>query len=466
MPFTPRSPARAFAGKTFLARKRLRAGSRAPFHLGLSLCGAGLWVLSVAGCSSSQAPLPTPPAARPLSTDVDATSQGIRFFVERTKKDPQDFIALNKLSGLHLKRFRETSNIDFLNRALEAAEKSLQVMPAEINTDGLGALVECRFAAHDFAGARSGAQDWVRRNPRLALAQAIYGDVMMETGEYDEARAAYEETERLAGPESVLAATRMARLRELQGKPDEAERHMVVGLRALLGFAAPPAETVAWCHWSLGEMAFSRGRYEKAEKHYRDSLTTFPNYARSHAGLGKALAALDRRAEAIQEYEASVRNLPDPTFLAALGDLYLLAGKKSEAEARYAVVEGIAKLGKTQGVLYNRAINQFRADHDREVEAAYAAVKAEFETRKDLLGTDLLAWSALKAGKLEEAEAAATLLFKQGLQDPRFHYHAGMIFRARGKSQEARKHLETALKLSPRFDPLQAPLAEKALKSL
>src|SRR5205085_8288958 len=115
-------------------------------------------------------------------------------------------------------------------------------------------------------------------------------------------------------------------------------------------------ETIAWIRWQLGELAFSTGDYAKAEQHYRDALTTFPDYYRALGGLGRALAAKGDLPGAIAGYERAVQVIPDPAFVAALGDLYKLAGRDQEAAAQYALVEQIGKLNAANGLLYNRQV--------------------------------------------------------------------------------------------------------------
>ena len=50
--------------------------------------------------------------------------------------------------------------------------------------------------------------------------------------------------------------------------------------------------------------------------------------------------------------------------------------------------------------------------------------------------------------------------------EPVFYYHAGMIAIATGRTGEAKDFLKRAMALNPKFDFVQAPLAEKALASL
>ena len=55
---------------------------------------------------------------------------------------------------------------------------------------------------------------------------------------------------------------------------------------------------------------------------------------------------------------------------------------------------------------------------------------------------------------------------KWGTPEPAFYFHAGMIAKARGKKEEAAKHLQRALTLNPAFDLKQAAVANAALKEL
>ncbi|MGI8655316.1 MAG: tetratricopeptide repeat protein [Pyrinomonadaceae bacterium] len=158
--------------------------------------------------------------------------------------------------------------------------------------------------------------------------------------------------------------------------------------------------------------------------------------------------------------------MPDPTFVAALGDAYKLAGREREASAQYALVEKIGHLNAASGALYNRQLALFYADHDIKAEEAYENATKEYEARRDVYGADALAWTALKAGKISEAQTAIKDALRLGTQDVKLLYHAGMIERAAGDKARARDYLRRALSLNPQFDPLQSTIARQALTEL
>src|SRR6185503_7176642 len=219
------------------------------------------------------------------------------------------------------------------------------------------------------------------------------------------------------------------------------------------------------CRWQLGEVAFSAGNYEEAERRYREALTDFPDYYRAAGSLARVLAARANLTAATEQAESAVRLLPDPTFLAQLGDLYKLSGRERDASAQYALIEKIAHLNEINGVLYNRQLALFYADHDMKPEVAYDLASKEYKVRRDIYGADAVAWTALKAGKLDEAQTLIKEALKLGTQDAKLFYHAGMIARAAGDHEAARDFLKRALELNPQFDVLQASVARKSLES-
>jgi tetratricopeptide (TPR) repeat protein len=455
----------------FALSPRRPVASSLRVSVSLFLC---LAALSGAGCGSGLSSAPsnsssiTVPPASPIpanaanGANTDGSEQSIRFLEDRVKRDPDDFIALNKLAGYYLLRLRETGNVTWLDLAARAARNSLKAIPAEQNAGGLNLLAQVEFASHDFGSARGHAEQLTRLESRKAYPYLLLGDALTELGDYEAAQSAFRQMER-RGSADVAARTRLARMAALTGDNARAERLYVEALNLAVEAVPPSRETVAWCRWQLGETAFGVGDYDRAEKHYRDSLVTFPDYYRALAGLGRALAAKGDMNGAIEHYERAVKVLPDPAAVAALGDLLQIAGRKKEAEAQYALCEQAAKIGAAGGDLYNRQIALFYADHDLKPGEAYQLAKREYETRRDVYGADALAWAALKAGKIDEARQAAKDALRLGTQDAKLFYHAGMVARAAGDIAAAQEYLRRALKLSPRFDPRQSQVAKQAL---
>jgi tetratricopeptide (TPR) repeat protein len=427
----------------------------------------GIVAIVTNGCaagSSSATASSSIPAATALPSDVEATEQSIRFLEARVKKDQDDFIAYNKLAGYYLQRQRETGDLNYLELASRAATSSLKVLPAEQNIGGLATLAQVEFAAHNFTVARDYAQQLITLDPQKSYPFQLLGDSLIELGEYDKAANVFLELEKTASGSGI--EIRLGKLSLLRGDIEKAKRRFANAIIYAEAQVPPSREHIAWTRWQLGEVFFSTGEYATAEKHYRDSLTTFPDYYRALASLGKVRAALGDINGAIEQYEQVTRILPDPAFVAALGDLYKIAGREKEAQAQYALVEQIGKIGKASDVLYNRQIALFYADHDRNSDEAYNQARMEYEKRQDIYGADALAWTALKAGKIAEAQSAIKDALKLKTRDAKLFYHAGMIAKAAGDNATAVDYLKRALTLNPQFDVLQALNAQKTLESM
>ncbi|MDX2041072.1 MAG: tetratricopeptide repeat protein [Acidobacteriota bacterium] len=412
------------------------------------------------GCTSSSA---SPTSATPPAKIIPAESSeaAIRFLEDRVKRDPDDFPALNNLAGRYLLKLRETGNMQWLELAKRSAQASLKSVQAEQNPEALHLLAQTEFAAHDFAAVRDHARQLVELDGRKAYPHQLLGDALLELGEYEAAKKAFAEMEvRQRGGHTTLI--RQARLAQLTGNNERAQRLYSDALQLASEMVPPERETVAWIRWQLGETAFSVGDYAKAEIEYRNSLTTFPNYYRALGGLAKTLAAKGDVNGAIEQYRQATAILPDPVFIAALGDLYETAGRQAEANAQFALLEKMAALAAANGEVYNRVLAQFYADHDLKPEAAYQMAKREYEARRDIYGADALAWTSLKAGKIAEAQTAIKEALRLGTADAKLFFHAGMIARAAGDNAAARDFLQRALKLNPQFDLRQASIAKQA----
>ena len=431
-----------------------------------------LLLVSLSGCKVSNtksAPVIEPRAASSQSTassQFAVEKETIRFLEDRVKKDPEDFIAHNKLAQQYLQRLRETGDLTYLNLAMKAARTSLATLPPEQNVGGLTASAQVEFASHDFAAARDHAFRLTQLEPKKGYTYQLLGDALLELGEYEPAAAAYRTMEDLSGRQGLTRSAieqRLARLAALHGDVSGSRQHFKNALTLALDLPEPPAETVAWCRWQLGEAAFAVGDYSTAEQQYKESLEGYPEYFRALASLGKTRAAQGDIKGAIEQLEHAVRIIPDPTFVATLGDLYKLDGREAQAAAQYRLVEQIGKINELNGTLYNRQLALFYADHDMKSDRAYENASREYALRKDIYGADALAWAALKNNRVAEAQSLIRSALQLGTQDARLFYHAGMIAKASGNLKQAREYLQRSLTLNPQFDPLQAAIARKAL---
>lgn len=389
------------------------------------------------------------------------TDQLLVFWRERIERAPDDYISMTFLAQAFLAKARETGDVGNYQRAEAILRQALTINPNFLAT--LTTLASVLYTQHNFTDALDLARRAYASDPRQVQALATIGDAQLELGRYDDGAATYGELA-LKAPGPAVAG-RQAHLAWLRGQPAEAIRLMRQAVDDAKQLELT-GENAAWYHFQLGELYFNTGRPDDAEKEYSAAGKDFQHYYLALAGLGKVRAAQGRYDEAIAYYEHAVAIVPQPDFVAALGDVYQLAGRPDDAQRQYDTVEFIGKLAAINEVVYNRQLALFRANHDHQLDAALDLAQREYTTRRDVGGADALAWTLYKAGRYGEAAQAAQAALALGTRDASYYYHAGMIYARLGDRQRARELLTEALAMNPHFDPLQAPIARQTVQQL
>ena len=411
-----------------------------------------------AGLNPVQAPDALPANGTASTQDLD---KAIGVWTANLKRDPEDFVSAQNLALVYYTRGRLTGNADDYARAQEAVDQGLKAYPDNLGAETLKALL--LYTLHDFEGARSAAQGIVDRDARQLPALATVGDSQLEIGQYDAAGATFAALQK-AQPGAAVTA-RLSRLASLRGQDADAA---ALAARAATEARAEGSEgtSLAFYDYLQGYLAFQAGKLDLAGTHYEAALADWPGSYLALDGLARVRAAQDRPDEAIKLYERAIAIVPQPEFLAGLGDLYQLAGDTRKAEQQYATVRAIAKLQAVQAQLFNRQLVLFDVNHGLDLPGALALAERELQARKDIYGWDAYAWALLANGRAVEADVAIRHALALGTHDALLGYHAGMIAHALHDDERARAMLSEALALNAGFDPLQSARARDVLATL
>jgi tetratricopeptide (TPR) repeat protein len=401
-----------------------------------------------------------PPAPAPPRTDERVRDLDIAFYTERAARDPTGATDLAQLAALYLQRARETGDPADAIRAERAARRSLHNRAAR-NERARMVLTSSLLAQHRFADALAVARALSASEPDVAPYRASLGEIQLELGRYDEARATFQS---LAGQVRELSvAPRYARWLEIEGQPEEARRILVTARSDAQRSANLPPEQRAWFSLRLGDLDLRMGRIEDAAREYDEGLRAHPDDYRLLAALAHLSAVRREWARAIDYGERSIVVALDPATLATLSDAYAALGDTARAEDYMRVLD-VAVL--RQPGAYHRAWSLFYLDHRRHLSRVQAKIRAELRTRRDIYGYDLLAWALHTAGHDAAARAVMARALAEGTQDALLFYHAGMIERALGHDAAARQYLERALHVNPYFHPTQPAHARAVLDTL
>jgi tetratricopeptide (TPR) repeat protein len=394
-------------------------------------------------------------ASRPLPApgDTRAALDRLRDAV-RAEADPRGYAALG---DAYYQRVRETGNSRLYDRADQAYEAAL-ASDAD-NVTALSGLATISLARHQFADGLVLARRAHRAEPSLVAPYAALVDALIENGRY--ARAA-RKLERMLRLKPTLAAySRVSYYRELHGDLRGAARALAAAVSAGSG----TIEGSAYIRSLSADLAATRGRYGAAERGYRAALAVDPEYGRAIIGLALLQAGRGELVPAIATLREQLSDPPSPDELVQLGELEQAAGRLAAARRHYAQASELEREGLKEGSGYDAGVTLNEAEHgDPTVAVGYG--RRAWRSAPSVSSADAYSWALYRAGRIEAATRLSAESMRLGSRDPEFRYHAGMIAKAAGDEERATRHLSTLLEQSPRFNPLYAPRAIRALERL
>jgi len=382
-----------------------------------------------------------------------STASLVADLQSRLRANPRDERSYALLGLAYQQRARETGDPSWYPRAEGALRRALALDSKDsIAVGGLGSLALSR---HRFRDALVLGEKARALNPYSAQPLGVIGDAQVELGRYSQAFASFDRMNNLRPNLSSYA--RVSYGRELIGHTAAAIRAMRLAVDAATGAAEP----TAWTHVQLGKLYFNHGRYRLAEREYRLALDVFPGYAYGLDALAQVLGAQDRYRQAITAEREAVDAIPLPQYVAALGDLYRLTGRRVEAQRQYELIGAIEKLLNANGVKTDLEIALFQVDHGIALRHALARARLARSERPSIDGNDVLGWALARNGRCAEALPYSKWSLRLGTQDALKFFHRGMIERCLGRTEAARGWFRRALDLNPRFSILWSPLARR-----
>ena len=388
---------------------------------------------------------------KPITTD-----DRIALYEGWVLGDPANSGNQTLLAAAYLQKTRETTDFSYLDRASKIVDK---ILAAKQDYEAMRLRNLIELNRHHFAKVIEYAREMTRSAPTDPQNWGSLGDALMESGQYDEARAAFEKM--LSIRPNLFSYNRMAYFRFLTGDVEGGIAMMTDAVKA----GARYPENKSWCLVELGNMYFKTGRWTGAERAYNEAIEIFPSSHAAHAALAGVLAAQGKADQAIASYKRAQSITPMVQYAGALHDLYLDSGKKTEARQQAEMVDLVAKLEEAANQKANRTLALIFANQERNLTKALELAEADLAVRQDIYTYDAHAWALFKHKRYDEAWKSSQQALKLGAPEALLYYHAGMIAKARGNDGESRRLLEKALALNAGFDVHQAGLARKALES-
>jgi tetratricopeptide (TPR) repeat protein len=383
------------------------------------------------------------------------TDQQVTLYQKQVSAKPSDPHLQNLLASAYIQKVRESTDFTYLDRASKLIDGVLSADAG--NYEAMRLRSEIEMERHHFAQVREYSEELTKIAPEDPWNWGTLGDSLMELGEYERASQAYQRM--VALRPNQASYNRLAYHRFVTGNAREAIELMTLAA----GSASWAPENTAWCLVELGNMYFKTGQIEAAEQAYKDALALFDGYHSANAGLGRVEAAQTKIDSAMTHYKRAQASVPLPDYAAALCALYERTGQSAEAKKQLDLIDVVYRLGQATGEKTNRNLALIYADRGEHLDRALELIREELKVRQDVYTYDALAWALYKNKQYSEAQQAMDRALKMDTPEPGFYYHAGMIALALGRKPDATKLLARALELNPKFDPVQAPIANKKL---
>jgi tetratricopeptide (TPR) repeat protein len=398
---------------------------------------------------------PRPSARVPAFAPASATDKQTRTLEAAVRAHPSAG-GLAAVALAYLERARRVGGADLYPAAARALEAALERDPR--NVDALTGMANLSLARHDFAGGLRWARSARAAQPRLTRAYPALVDAHVELGQYAAAERALERfVEQRPG---VASYARISYLRELHGDLEGAAAAMRLAVVAAADNADGPS-----LRNLLGGIELQRGRTSAAERAFRAVLGQAPGDTAAQVGLARVALARGDLQGGLRRLRATVG--PGSAWFEhlALAEAELAAGhggagRRELASARraFAQLRAGGENTDTEAALVEATLGDPRV--------AVRLARRGHAVAPSVRAADALGWALTRAGRPREGLPWARRALRLGSRDPLFLFHAGLAARAAGEPAAARAYLSRALALNPRFSPLHASAARRALASL
>jgi tetratricopeptide (TPR) repeat protein len=374
----------------------------------------------------------------------------------RLRSDPRDWRAAALLGLAYLQRSRTTGDPSYAAGAERALARSVAIRPRG-NFEAAVGMSSLAASRHDFETALRWARRATAVNPDGAEGHGLVGDAFLELGRYRAAGRAFQRMIDLRP--GVSSYARVSYFRELHGDVSGA----IEAMRLARQSASSP-EDAAWTGYRLGELYLSAGRIGPARSELRRAAGAAPDHVLPRAGLARVAAARGDLDRAARMLEGIVARYPAPELAVLLADVHRAAGHQQAARDADRLVRAIDRLARAAGIDTAVEMALFEGDRDAPSPAAVIRARRAYRDRPSVVAADALGWILSAAGRHREAARFANEALRLGTRSATFHYHAGIIELRLGRDGPGFRHLATALRIDPRFSPVQAEEARAILE--
>lgn len=362
---------------------------------------------------------------------------------------PGSWLHLESVAKSYLERARLTGEFDDYYSALKVMSQ-VYAIAGERGGPALSRAT-LHFAVHRLPEVEA---DLVKAESALLLdtstqqtIQGIRADVLLYTGQYTQAKDAYEQLEAMAP--SVNSATRLAHYHAQLAQYQEAERWYE---RAEQRVSRHSAHLRSWLKLQFGILDLAQGQLDEAMAHYKEGLNVFPGYwlLEEHIAEIDALQGRDKMAE--RKYRDLIKRTGSPIFMSALADILAVRKNKANQNEAADLLETTNRwyenrISKIPELMSGHALAHFLQSGDSQ--RALQLAQNNYRLRPGGEAALQLIQAHTRLGQIPQATRLLETLLTSPYRSAELHATAGVVFQANGNRQGADKHYSLACTINP-----------------
>ncbi|MFK7996537.1 MAG: tetratricopeptide repeat protein [Granulosicoccus sp.] len=362
---------------------------------------------------------------------------------------PDSWLHLEAVAKSYLERAHLTGDFDDYHSALNVMNQIFSISGERAGPALTRATLH--FAVHRLPEIES---DLLKAESALLVdtptkqkIQGIRADVLLYTGQYAQAKEAYDQLEAIAP--SVNSATRLAHYHAQLAQFQEAERWYE---RAEQRVTGQSAHLRSWLKLQFGILDLEQGKLDDAIAHYNDGLGVFPDYwlLEEHIAEIDALQGRDKMAE--KKYRDLIKRTGSPVFMSALVDILAVRNNKTDQNEAVSLREKTNqwyedRITKIPELMSGHALSHFLQSGDSQRSLQLA--QNNYRLRPAGEAAVQLVQAHTRLGQIPQATRLLKILLTSPYRSAELHATAGVVFQANGDKQKADKHYSLAQAINP-----------------
>lgn len=381
----------------------------------------------------------------PRSTDASLSAEylnaqrTVNYYRDQIEKNPDDIKNYIELAQVFIQEARITGkHHEYVPKILRLLEDAL-ILDNE-NLDANLTKASVLLSLHQFEEAKKIGEWAVDKYPYNPDVYGVLCDASVELGQYEKAVVVCDKM--LSVKPDLRSYSRASYLRELNGELEAA----IDAMRMAADAGVTGHENRAWVLYNLANLYLQSGKVDTAEFIYNGILEERPGYAYAFSGLAKVMIVRNDYSRAIEYLKNANEYLDDHSFFERLADIYLATGNREEEQKLISTVMKEFDEHEKAGWNVNLEYAAFNLNHNLNLGESLLRVEKEYKRRPGNIEViDTYSWALYKNGKVNEALKMIEKVFYTNSKNPLYFYHAGVIFKAADKNEQAAAYFESAL---------------------